>query len=37
MNENDKALIDIMIDTQKQYTKSNMVKDKNGGRYLFET
>lgn len=28
MNENDKALIDIMIDTQKQYTKSNRVKDK---------
>lgn len=28
MNENDKALVDIMIDTQKQYTKSNRVKDK---------
>lgn len=28
MNENDKALIDIMIDTQKQYTKSNKTKDK---------
>lgn len=28
MNENDKALIEIMIDTQKQYTKSSRTKDK---------
>ena len=28
MNENDNALIEIMIDTQKQYTKSSRTKDK---------
>lgn len=28
MNDNDRALVDIMIDTQKQYTKSNRTKDK---------